>query len=483
MRTNVKTSTPTPTALNAEGTVVRALTPEQELRRTVMTCLLWEDSFYEGGVGVAERIKDLIPRVGFDKVARMAFLARTEMKLRHVPLLLARELARMKAGRKMGDLLYDIIQRPDEIGEFLSLYWKDGKKSLAKQVKKGLARAFGKFTEFQLAKYNQDNAIKLRDVAFLTHIKPASSGRGEMMARLVNRDFIPERTKSSRFSVRANYGMPKDNPGLEVPDTWEVQLSAGKDKKETFERLIREKQLGALALLRNLRGMQEAKVEDGIIRQGLLGMDVERVLPFRFIAAAQYAPRFEVELEDAMFRCLDGSPKLEGRTALIVDTSPSMWQSKVSQRSEMTRFDAAAALAILCREICEQCNVYAFNERAYIVPARRGFALRDALKDTRGNASCGGLAVEMANQHGYDRIIVLTDGQWHYLEGPLGYAGPSYKMGDAQTVSPAPLTNKAYMINVSTQKNGVGYGKWHSIDGWSESIIEYIRAFEQADLD
>src|SRR5258706_544248 len=101
-----------------------------------------------------------------------------------------------------------------------------------------------------------------------------------------------------------------------------------------------------------------------------------------------------------MFRCLDGSLRLQGRTALVVDTSPSMWQAKVSQRSEMTRFDAAAALAILCREICTTVDVYAFNEKAYIVPARRGFALRDALKDTRGNDSCGGLAGELANQNG-----------------------------------------------------------------------------------
>lgn len=27
-------------------------------------------------------------------------------------------------------------------------------------------------------------------------------------------------------------------------------------------------------------------------------------------------------------------------------------------------------------------------------------------------------------------------------------------------------------------KYGVGYGKWTSIDGWSESVIDYIREFE-----
>ena len=35
---------------------------------------------------------------------------------------------------------------------------------------------------------------------------------------------------------------------LESPDTWEVALSGGADKKETFERLLREGNLGYLAV-------------------------------------------------------------------------------------------------------------------------------------------------------------------------------------------------------------------------------------------
>jgi hypothetical protein len=38
---------------------------------------------------------------------------------------------------------------------------------------------------------------------------------------------------------------------------------------------------------------------------------------------------------------------------------------------------------------------------------------------------------------------------------------------------------KSYLINVASYKNGVGYGKWVHIDGWSEAVIEYIRALEQ----
>jgi len=37
------------------------------------------------------------------------------------------------------------------------------------------------------------------------------------------------------------------------------------------------------------------------------------------------------------------------------------------------------------------------------------------------------------------------------------------------------------VINVGSYKNGVGYGCWIHIDGWSEAVIEYIRAMESVD--
>jgi hypothetical protein len=37
----------------------------------------------------------------------------------------------------------------------------------------------------------------------------------------------------------------------------------------------------------------------------------------------------------------------------------------------------------------------------------------------------------------------------------------------------------AYMINIASGQNGVGYGgAWTHIDGWSESVIRYIVAIE-----
>jgi hypothetical protein len=34
------------------------------------------------------------------------------------------------------------------------------------------------------------------------------------------------------------------------------------------------------------------------------------------------------------------------------------------------------------------------------------------------------------------------------------------------------------MINVASAKNGVGYGKWVHIDGFSEAVVDFIREIE-----
>src|SRR5437660_5611250 len=337
-----------------EGAPARHISPELQLRRSVLACMLWEDQFYEEGVAIAGRIRELVPKVPAARVAALAVEAREKMKLRHAPLLLVREMARLATHRHLvAETLQRVIQRADELSEFVALYWGEGKQPLSAQVKKGLAAAFTKFDEYALAKYNRATPVKLRDVLFLSHAKPVDSAQAELWKRLVAGE-------------------------LAIPDTWEVALSSGADKREVWERLLRENKLGALALLRNLRNMAEAKVDEKLITAGLAAMKTERLLPFRFIAAARYAPQFEAELEQAMFRSLEGQARLPGKTVLLVDVSGSM-DAPLSRRAEMRRNDAAYGLAVLLRQIAEQVSIYTFSDGLVRVPSRRGFALRDAL--------------------------------------------------------------------------------------------------------
>jgi hypothetical protein len=421
-----------------EDAPARNISPELQLRRSMLACLLWESQFYEDGVEIAGRIAQLVPKVEAEKVAALAVQAREKMKLRHAPLLLVREMARHATHRKLvAETLARVIQRADELAEFVAIYWKDGRVPLSAQVKKGLAAAFPKFDDYALAKYDRGGPIKLRDVLFLAHAKPRDEAQAEVWKRLIAGE-------------------------LTAPDTWEVALSSGADKREAWERLLREQKLGALALLRNLRNLREANVEENLVLAALGNMSTTRVLPFRFLAAARYAPQWEEALEQAMLKCVAGQPKLPGKTIVLVDVSGSM-TAPLSHRSEMQRTDAAYGLAVLLREIGEKVAVFSFSNSLVEVPARRGFALRDAIDASQSHgATYMGKAVDDLNQkERYDRLIVITDEQAH------------------DTV-PAPKGN-GYVINVASNKNGVGYGKWTHIDGWSESVVEYIRTLEQAE--
>jgi len=433
MKLNVLKLSLLPRPRTHEGAPAVTISPEAALRRSVLACMLWENEFYESGETIAARIRALVPQVEPATVAALAVEARTAMNLRHAPLLLAREMARYATHRSLvAETLVRVIQRAAELAEFVAIYWADGRTPLAASVKKGLAAAFTSFDEYALAKYDRTGAVRLRDVLFLCHARPRDTAQAELWKRLAAGE-------------------------LATPDTWEVALSSGGDKRAHWERLLVGGRLGALALLRNLRNMKAAGVSEDYIAAALETMRTDRVLPFRFLAAARYAPQWEPNLERAMFRSLGEADRLAGRTVLLVDVSGSM-VAPLSARSTMLRTDAAYGLAVLLTEVAEKVSVYTFSDACAAIPPRRGFALRDAMEvSQRHGGTRLGAALDSIREQ-YDRIIVITDEQSHDRVGaPRG---------------------RGYMINVASARNGVGYGPWTHIDGFSEAVIDYIREIE-----
>lgn len=415
-----------------------------ELRRAVASCLLWEDQFYENGVSIADRIKALVAQTEPAGVAALAVEARTQMKLRHAPLWLLTALAACGNGAS-AETYAATINRADEMGEMLSMFWKDGKRPLPKQMKLGLAQAFAKFNAYQLSKYNRKVAVSLKDVLRLVHPKPANDEQAALWKKIVDGT-------------------------LESPDTWEVALSGGADKKETFERLLREGNLGYLALLRNLRNMIEAGVDSTLIRDAILARKgAHNVLPFRYVAAARYAPQYEPALDEALCAAVEGLPILPGKTAVLVDVSGSM-NDKLSAKSDLTRRDAASALACI---IHGDVRLFSFADLVVEVPPRRGMAGIDAIKQSQptGGTRLFDAIAAVNNEVEYDRIIVITDEQatdptrfGHWIRGNI-------------TQMPMPK-GKGYLINVAGAANGVAFGPWVSISGFSENVLRFIGEHE-----
>jgi len=412
------------------------LSDEQRLRRSILSCLLWEDEFYEDGETISARITALASSLDPEFVAALAVEARSKMNLRHAPLLLLTVLAKTGAKREklVANTVAGAIQRADEISELVAVYWRNGRRPLSAQLKKGLARAFDKFDAYELAKYDRPGPVRLRDVLFLVHAKPKAAEQAETWRKLAEKE-------------------------LDAPDTWEVALSGGAEKRDTFERLLSEGKLGYLALLRNLRNMVQAGVSEGLVRKAILDRKgARRVLPFRFVAAARAAPVFDRELDKALQAAIVDQPKLSGRTIVLVDVSGSMG-ARLSQRSDLTRMDAAAALGSV---IHGDVRVFSFSDDVKEVPARKGLAGIDAIvRSQPPGGTWLGKAVEHANGLKHDRLVVITDEQSHDRV-------------------PDPVARRAYMINVASNRNGVGYGRWLHLDGFSEQVLRYIGEYERS---
>lgn len=418
-----------------EGGAASHISDVEKLKRSIMATMLWEDNFYEDGEAIADRIVRLTKSVKPQKAIEIMLEAKQKQKLRHAPLLMA--IALVESGALKKENIPLIVDRADLLTEFLAMYWKDGKKPIDHQVRKGLALAFKKFDEYQLAKYDRKKEVRLRDVIRMVRPRPDTREQSELWHKLVTGK-------------------------LKTPDTWEVALSSGADKKETFTRLIMENNLGDLAFIRNLRNMVESGVDIEIIRKSFSERKWGRILPFQFIAAAKHAPILEPEIEKAMLSALSGMEMIPGKVILLVDGSWSM-SGAISGKSEMQRFDAACGLAILARELCDDIRIYRFDYDVGLVPARHGFALRDALGSPDGGTRMW-KAIETVSEEHSRLIIVITDEQ----------------TSDNDTLEIF-NTDLLAIINVAPYENGVSYGgskkKSIHINGWSENVLTYLRKY------
>ena len=426
------------------------------LRRAVLANLLWEDVAYMDGMKVAKEIQRLIPLCPAIDVYNIALEARTMQKLRHTPLFLAVEMCKYPEHKMfVQDLLPKIITRADMLTDFLAIYWKDGKKPIANQAKKGLAKAFHNFNEYKFAKYDRDAAIKLRDVMFLCRPKPENQYEQDLFKKVADRT-------------------------LATPETWEVLLSTGKDKKESWTKLITEGKIGGLAMLRNIANMRKANVDKKVINEGLEKLKSSMLMPLDFLKAFRMNPEFGRQIEDAMINSYANLPKLKGKTLFIVDVSGSMG-ARMSEKSDFTRYDAACAMAMLAANQCEDYEIVctAGNDwthtgaHEHIPYPQKGFGIFEQIRETNRNIGRGGIftrqCLEWCNDkfkgQKFDRIIVFSDSQ---------------DCDFPERRTPKPFGTYNYICDISAHTKGVNYrGAWTAeISGFSEHFITFIAAME-----
>ncbi len=424
-----------------EGAPAAPLSAFRALERTVSSCFLWENEFYENGETIAARITSLCAKIPNDQVLGLALRLRKVDGLRHAPLMMAASVAAKRDGDPIvSKAIGKLISRPDEMGELLTLIakiegrpMKDLASSTPSSARRGIAKAITKFDAYQLAKYDRDATVRLRDVLRITHPKPKDAAQGAMWKALLDGE-------------------------LASPDTWEVALSGGADKREAFTRLLTTGKMPYMALLRNLRNMTDAGVDRGLMADAIVARrGAQRVLPFRYIAAARACPSMEPFLDEAMAASIRDLPRLEGTTLILVDVSLSM-NAPLSKKSDLRRFDAAAGLAVIAN--AADARVFSFSDHLREVPRRAGNAGIEAIiRSQKNNGTELDGAVGKVSAIPHDRLIVITDEQ-------------------AERRVRNPVVKHAYMINVGSSINTVNFGAWTGISGFSENVFRFIEAQE-----
>lgn len=269
---------------NHEGAKAWMQTPEFELYSTVVCTMSIDDKFYESSSDRINRIASLVRMVSAEFVAQLAIYARTDMHLRSIPMLLLVELSQCHSGDSLvSHATAQTIQRVDDITELLACYqWRrrtDNLKRLSHQLRKGLAKAFNKFDEYQFAKYNRNGKkVTLRDALFLVHPKAKDEAQQLIFDKIAH-------------------------DKLEIPYTWETQISQIGQKKglswaerlklrqNTWKELIESRRMGYMAILRNLRNMLSCHLDEATMLQVFDYLSDEsavrksKQLPFRFFSA------------------------------------------------------------------------------------------------------------------------------------------------------------------------------------------------------
>lgn len=435
-----------------------------QLRRYASTTLFLERTFYENAAEIAYRIQELVPKCKPEHVLWLVNDLRRNVGLRSVSVFVAVQAAKSFNGRTVGDIVKTACFRPDDVTEFLAMYFghgdrKESGQTLSHQAKRGLQRALQQFNSYQLAKYSGGNRGKqpwtLKDAVRLVHPRPATAQHAAAFSGLL------EGT-------------------LSTPDTWEVNISRlSKDNTEArakeWMRLGDGEALGQLALLRNLRNMLQDGVPRGWLREKLEAQNWRRILPFQFIVAMKTAPQLEPVLEKAMLKSLKSMRAdlyLPGRTLLMLDNSYSM-HAPLAGRSVLGRRDAAAALAIFMREVCEDVDIYAFAWEETPLPPRRGMALAEAYTSSPGGGTALGQSTASALRAcggSVDRVVILTDEQANGLDE------------ERHLSRVAGAVQRGYIINVAPYKNGLQMNKnWLRISGFSDQCVKAICEYENSD--
>ncbi|MFE1511977.1 TROVE domain-containing protein [Streptomyces sp. DSM 116494] len=514
-RFNIRSAKPQPTSrVTSTGRVLRTYEggrgrerdARSELFLLAVSNFVTQRAFYESGELRDDRFAKLVRELAVADPSWTAGLLgwlRGEGNLRTASIVGAAEYvkARLDAGATGGpsnrQVVDSVLRRPDEPGELLAYWTTHYGRNIPKPVKRGVADAVRRlYGGKSLLKYDTaSKGYRFGDILNLVHAAPDPDKpwQGELFRYALDRRHHPDTAvppASDRVLTahRELMALPVEErrtvvtaPGgaerlAAAGITWEALAGwlQGPMDKAAWEAVIPS--MGPMALVRNLRNFDEAGVCDEVAARvaARIADPAEvarsRQFPFRYLAAYRHAPslRWSYPLEQALGHSLANVPALPGRTLVLVDRSGSMFYSRMSDRSELTRADAAAVFGTALALRAAKADLVEFGSTSKPVGFRRG---QSVLKILDRFGDLGGTdTTEAVRRHykGQDRVLIVTDEQYAYSHH-----------GDPTEQVPADVP--VYTWNLAGHRAGhgpSGTANRHTFGGLSDAAFRMVPLLE-----
>lgn len=458
---------------NKSGHVAYDMKDKEKLVTMVLTTFFNEAKYYGDNskdiIEIATRIASQEPKF----ISNLAAYARKVYHLRSVSHVLTCIVAHEeKTKQYIGRTLNAVVERADDLTEILACYMSMYGKPIPNGLKKAMAKKMNSFDEYSFAKYNRDSSsIKFKDILRLTHAKPKNKSQSELFKKVLD-----------------------DN--LATPITWETELSAKGNNKETWEGLIESNKVGYMAMLRNLRNILNAQPDNLSKVLEKLGDSHEigksKQLPFRFYSAyreiinnSHTGSKVLDTLENAIELSSNNLPELKGVTGVFIDASGSMG-NHISSKSQIECYDIAKLLGVLTSRMCDDSMVFTFSSSwgwgQSNSTKKVNISNRDGILSqvSRNFDRCGGgtsmedpFKYAIENRLKFDRIVVLSDNEVNSSTRTIQTYADDYRRK---------VNSNTWIHAIDLQ----GYGtqqfcgsKTNIIAGWSEKVLEFIDIVEK----
>ncbi len=466
---------------NNAGGVAFQQSPKLELVNLILGNMLSGDMYRSEGE-VMSRLLALIQTIP-DKefLAKAALYARNEFGMRTTSHIIAGELANQNFTSKTdwGRRFYNaIIHRPDDMQEIMGYYLdKNPGHALPNAVKTGFAQAFTRFDAYQLAKYRGENrSVKLVDIVRLVRPKPGRKNE-TALKELLEGTLKNTKTWEAKISVAGQTGTKQEKQEA---------------KAQAWGSMIQEKQLGYLALIRNLVNIGKDSSDtdfDAALKLLVNEQAIKRSLIFPFqiytaykqVEISDVSSRRKAKLIDALSAALDLSvvnvPKLDGRTLVAIDISGSMG-SNLTSMSKTRLIDIAALFGVVLAKACDA-DVVLFESTAKYVAIPKTRMTLDAARQiaipTGGTNFESVFNLVIGSKSKYDRIFILSDMQawmqidWNPLVTLNRYRG---------AVKANPFVYSFDLNGHGTMQVPENDRMVIALAGWSEKIFDIIKNAE-----